>query len=84
MTANLPAPRDKVRLALGISYNPMLLLAPLLLGLVGIVFTSFAPNFDALIQKYDYFTYYPSLFLTPTMFLAACFSRVSSCPAQCE
>ena len=70
-------------LALSVSYNPILLLAPLLPGSVGIVFASFALNFNALAQKYDYFTYYFSMFLTPTMFLAACFSRASTCPAQC-
>ena len=44
-------------LAVGISHNPILLLAPLLLGMVGFVFASFALNFNALIQKYHYFTY---------------------------
>ena len=59
--------------ALGISHSPMLLLALPLLGLVGIVFASIALIFNALAKGYDFFTYYFSLFLTPTMFLSGVF-----------
>ena len=62
-----------VMLALGISRSPMLLLALPLLGLVGIVFASIALIFNALAKGYDFFTYYFSLFLTPTMFLSGVF-----------
>ena len=62
-----------VMLALGISQSPMLLLALPLLGLVGIVFASIALIFNALAKGYDFFTYYFSLFLTPTMFLSGVF-----------
>ena len=62
-----------VMLALGISHSPMLLLALPLLGLVGIVFASIALIFNALAKGYDFFTYYFSLFLTPTMFLSGVF-----------
>ena len=62
-----------VMLALGISHSPMLLLALPLLGLVGIVFSSIALIFNALAKGYDFFTYYFSLFLTPTMFLSGVF-----------
>ena len=62
-----------VMLALGISHSPMLLLALPLLGLVGIVFASIALVFNALAKGYDFFTYYFSLFLTPTMFLSGVF-----------
>ncbi|CDS53493.1 ABC-type multidrug transport system, permease component [Polaromonas sp. CG9_12] len=62
-----------VMLALGISHSPMLLLVLPLLGLVGIVFASIALIFNALAKGYDFFTYYFSLFLTPTMFLSGVF-----------
>lgn len=62
-----------VMLALGISHSPMLLLAWPLLGLVGITFSSIALIFNALAKGYDFFTYYFTLFLTPTMFLSGVF-----------
>jgi lipooligosaccharide transport system permease protein len=62
-----------VMLALGISSSPMLLLALPLLGLVGITFSSVALIFNALAKGYDFFTYYFTLFLTPTMFLSGVF-----------
>ena len=62
-----------VMLALGISHSPMLILVLPLLGLVGIVFASIALIFNALAKGYDFFTYYFSLFLTPTMFLSGVF-----------
>ena len=62
-----------VMLALGISHSPMLLLAWPLLGLVGVVFASVALIFNALAKGYDFFTYYFTLFLTPTMFLSGVF-----------
>jgi len=43
------------------------------LGLVGIVFSSIALIFNALAKGYDFFTYYFTLFLTPTMFLSGVF-----------
>ena len=62
-----------VMLALGISQSPMLLLALPLLALVGIAFSSIALIFNALARGYDFFTYYFTLFLTPTMFLSGVF-----------
>jgi lipooligosaccharide transport system permease protein len=62
-----------VMLALGISASPALLLAWPLLALVGIVFSSIALIFNALAKGYDFFTYYFTLFLTPTMFLSGVF-----------
>lgn len=62
-----------VMLALGISHSPLLLLALPLLALVGIVFASIALIFNALAKGYDFFTYYFTLFLTPTMFLSGVF-----------
>jgi lipooligosaccharide transport system permease protein len=62
-----------VMLALGISTSPWLLLAWPLLGLVGIVFSSIALIFNALAKGYDFFTYYFTLFLTPTMFVSGVF-----------
>ena len=62
-----------VMLALNISHSPMLLLALPLLALIGIVFSSIALIFNALAKGYDFFTYYFSLFLTPTMFLSGVF-----------
>jgi lipooligosaccharide transport system permease protein len=62
-----------VMLALGISYSPKLLLAwPILLG-TGIAFSCLALIFNALAKGYDFFTYYFTLFLTPTMFLSGVF-----------
>ncbi|OGA95818.1 MAG: nodulation protein NodJ [Burkholderiales bacterium RIFCSPHIGHO2_12_FULL_61_11] len=62
-----------VMLALNISHSPMLLLALPLLALIGIVFSSIALIFNALAKGYDFFTYYFTLFLTPTMFLSGVF-----------
>ena len=62
-----------VMLMLGISHSPMLLLALPLLGLVGITFSCIALIFNALAKGYDFFTYYFTLFLTPTMFLSGVF-----------
>ncbi|MES2051224.1 MAG: ABC transporter permease [Pseudomonadota bacterium] len=62
-----------VMLALNISHSPMLLLALPLLGLVGITFSCIALIFNALAKGYDFFTYYFTLFLTPTMFLSGVF-----------
>jgi lipooligosaccharide transport system permease protein len=62
-----------VMLVLGISHSFWLLLAWPLLGLVGIVFSSIALIFNALAKGYDFFTYYFTLFLTPTMFLSGVF-----------
>ena len=62
-----------VMLALGISHSPMLLLAWPLLGLISVVFSSVALIFNALAKGYDFFTYYFTLFLTPTMFLSGVF-----------
>ncbi|MEI7786651.1 MAG: ABC transporter permease [Betaproteobacteria bacterium] len=62
-----------VMLVLDISHSPWLLLALPLLGLVGMVFASIALIFNALAKGYDFFTYYFTLFLTPTMFLSGVF-----------
>ena len=62
-----------VMLALSISHSPMLLLALPLLALVGITFSCIALIFNALAKGYDFFTYYFTLFLTPTMFLSGVF-----------
>jgi lipooligosaccharide transport system permease protein len=62
-----------VMLALGISHSWTLLLAWPLLALVGITFACVALVFNALAKGYDFFTYYFTLFLTPTMFLSGVF-----------
>lgn len=62
-----------VMLALDISHSPLLLLALPLLALVGITFSCIALIFNALAKGYDFFTYYFTLFLTPTMFLSGVF-----------
>jgi lipooligosaccharide transport system permease protein len=62
-----------VMLALGISHSPKLLLAWPVLALVGISFSCLALVFNALAKGYDFFTYYFTLFLTPTMFLSGVF-----------
>jgi lipooligosaccharide transport system permease protein len=69
-----------VMLALGISYSPKLLLAwPILLG-VGITFSCLALIFNALAKGYDFFTYYFTLFLTPTMFVSGIFFPIGQLP----
>ncbi len=69
-----------VMLALGISHSPKLLVAwPILLG-VGITFSSMALVFNALAKGYDFFTYYFTLFLTPTMFLGGVFFPLEQLP----
>jgi len=44
-----------------------------LLALVGIMFSCIALIFNAMAKGYDFFTYYFTLFLTPTMFLSGVF-----------
>jgi lipooligosaccharide transport system permease protein len=70
-----------VMLALNISRSPMLLLALPLLALVGITFSCIALIFNALAKGYDFFTYYFTLFLTPTMFLSGVFFPRDQLPA---
>jgi Nod factor-specific ABC transporter NodJ protein len=52
---------------------------PVLLG-VGITFSSMALVFNALAKGYDFFTYYFTLFLTPTMFLGGVFFPLEQLP----
>ena len=69
-----------VMLVLNISHSPKLLLAwPILLG-VGITFSSMALVFNAMAKGYDFFTYYFTLFLTPTMFLSGVFFPLEQLP----
>jgi lipooligosaccharide transport system permease protein len=69
-----------VMLGLGISYSPKLLLAwPVLLG-VGITFSCVALVFNAMAKRYDFFTYYFTLFLTPLMFLSGIFFPLAQLP----
>ena len=69
-----------VMLALDISHSPKLLVAwPILLG-VGITFSSMALVFNALAKGYDFFTYYFTLFLTPSMFLGGVFFPLEQLP----
>ncbi len=69
-----------VMLALGISHSPKLLLALPVLALAGITFASLALVFNALAKGYDFFTYYFTLFLTPTMFLSGVFFPLNTLP----
>ena len=70
-----------VMLVLNISHSPKLLLAwPILLG-VGITFSSMALVFNAMAKGYDFFTYYFTLFLTPTMFLSGVFFPLEQLPS---
>ncbi len=69
-----------VMLALGISHSPKLLLALPVLALTGISFASLALVFNALAKGYDFFTYYFTLFLTPTMFLSGVFFPLDQLP----
>lgn len=62
-----------VMLVLGLGHSPLLLLAWPLLILVGMTFASIALIFNALAKGYDFFTYYFTLFLTPTIFLSGVF-----------
>jgi lipooligosaccharide transport system permease protein len=69
-----------VMLALNISHSPKMLVAwPILLG-VGITFSSMALVFNALAKGYDFFTYYFTLFLTPTMFSSGVFFPLDQLP----
>ena len=52
---------------------------PILLG-VGITFSCLALIFNALAKGYDFFTYYFTLFLTPTMFVSGIFFPLGQLP----
>ncbi len=67
-------------LSLGISHAPTLIAVLPVLLLAGICFASMALIFNALASGYDFFTYYFTLFLTPTMFLSGVFFPQSQLP----
>ena len=69
-----------VILSLGISHAPTLIAVLAVLLLAGICFASMALIFNALASGYDFFTYYFTLFLTPTMFLSGVFFPQSQLP----
>ncbi len=69
-----------VMLALGISHATTLIAVLPVLLLAGICFASMALIFNALASGYDFFTYYFTLFLTPTMFLSGVFFPQSQLP----
>ena len=69
-----------VMLALGISHTATLVAVLPVLLLAGICFASMALIFNALASGYDFFTYYFTLFLTPTMFLSGVFFPQSQLP----
>jgi lipooligosaccharide transport system permease protein len=62
-----------VMVALGISREATLFIALPILLLTGACFAALAMIFTALAKGYDFFTYYFTLFLTPTMFLSGIF-----------
>jgi lipooligosaccharide transport system permease protein len=62
-----------VMVALGISREATLFIALPILLLTGACFGSLAMIFTAMAKGYDFFTYYFTLFLTPTMFLSGIF-----------
>lgn len=70
-----------VMLALGISHATTLVWVLPVLLLAGICFASMALVFNALAKGYDFFTYYFTLFLTPTMFLSGVFFPQAQLPA---
>ncbi len=70
-----------VMLALGISRDPMLVLAWPVLALVGVTFSCVALIFNALAKGYDFFTYYFTLMLTPMMFVSGIFFPRDQLPA---
>jgi lipooligosaccharide transport system permease protein len=69
-----------VMLGLGISHSPKLLVAWPVLFLAGVTFSCIALIFNALAKGYDFFTYYFTLFLTPTMFLSGVFFPLEQLP----
>lgn len=70
-----------VMLGLGISHSPKLLAVIPALLLAGVTFSCIALIFNALAKGYDFFTYYFTLFLTPTMFLSGVFFPLEQLPA---
>jgi lipooligosaccharide transport system permease protein len=66
--------------ALGISREPMMLLALPVFACIGITFASIALVFNALAQGYDFFTYYFTLILTPMTFLSGVYFPIEQMP----
>ena len=73
-----------VMLGLGISHSPKLVVAWMVLIGAGITFSSIALIFNALAKGYDFFTYYFTLFLTPTMFLGGVFFPLANLPVALQ
>ena len=66
---------------LGISREPLMLLALPVLGLAGITFASVALVFNSLAKSYDFFTYYFTLVITPMTFLSGVYFPIAQMPA---
>lgn len=69
-----------VVVALDISRQPHLLLAPAVLALAGLAFTALALCFTAVARSYDFFIYYFTLLVTPMVFLSGVFFPIGQLP----
>ncbi len=69
-----------VIVALDISRAPTLLWVPPLLTLAGFTFACMGLMVSALARSYDFFMYYFTLFVTPTVFLSGVFFPVENLP----
>jgi lipooligosaccharide transport system permease protein len=70
-----------VVIALDISRASTLAWVPLVLALLGVVFSAMAMIISALARGYDFFMYYFTLGVTPMVFLSGVFFPVSQLPA---
>lgn len=70
-----------VMFVLGIGLHPQTLLVLPLLFLIGMSFASLGLVANAIARGYDFFTYYFTLLLTPTIFLSGVYYPVSQLPA---
>ncbi len=67
--------------AFGVVHTPLVVLAPVAIGLIGLLFAVMGLAFCAAIPLIDYFTYYWTIFLTPMFLFAGVFFPLDRLPA---
>ncbi|HJU70708.1 MAG TPA: ABC transporter permease [Paucimonas sp.] len=69
-----------VMFALGIGLHPHVLLVVPLLFFIGMTFSSIGLVVNALAQRYDFFTYYFTMVLTPMIFISGVYYPIAQLP----
>ena len=68
----------------GVVHTPLVLAAPIAIGLIGLMFSVVGLTFTAIIPVIDYFTYYWTLFMTPMFLFSGIFFPFDRLPGWVE